>query len=114
MKNIKSYLTSWNKFEQYCIDKAKGRCHLNNYAWRRLREYHLEDFLSKQENPFGWLFTIRAFHKDLYNSIHCMSKMYDKYARQRTAEFRDDAMTKYKRIVRQKRKERISSPTASR
>ena len=114
MKKIKNYLTSWNKFEQYCINKAKGHCQLNNNAWRKLREYHLEGYLNKDDNPFGLLFTIKTFNRELYHSVNCMAKLYDKYARQRTAEFKDDAMTRYKKIVRHKQKEKVTPPNASR
>ena len=114
MQRVKHYTTSWDNFELYCTNKAKGRCHLNNSAWRKLREYHLDNYLKDIDNPFGLLFNIKTFHKDLYKSIRCMPKYYYRYAKKRTAEFQEDAFTKYKRIVKQKRKEKIVSPGASR
>ena len=112
INKVQHYLNSWQDFELYCTNKAKGRCFLNNSAWRKLRDFHLNRYLKEIEGPYGFLFTVRHFHTDLYNSIRCMPKYYWKYAKKRTEMFQNDSLTRDKNIVRKKRK--IEAPKASR
>lgn len=79
---INEYLTSWNKFQAYCETKAKGRAVINSDGWRKLGEFHLEQFLQKHENPYLFLFTVKMERRDIF-SAHRMDKWYRHYMRKR-------------------------------
>ncbi len=103
-EKVQHYLNSWNEFELYCNNKAKGRCLLNNAAWRKLRDFYLNKYLTEIEKPYAFLFAVRHFHIDIYRSIRCMAKYYYRYAKLRAALIQEDPMARYKKVIRQKRK----------
>lgn len=78
-QRIDEYLDSWKKFRSYCEKKAKDRCILTNKNWLKLREYHLNSFLSTLDHPFGFLFYIRYQKPSLFSEIHCISSYYHVY-----------------------------------
>ena len=82
--DIDEFLASWEQFKQYCDKKAKDRCKLNTYSWKKLSEFHLEEFLKKVESPFGFLFRAKMFRPEVFRQRAEMRKMYYKelYARQ--------------------------------
>jgi transcription antitermination factor NusA-like protein len=79
--SIKKYIKSWYKFRTYCEDKAKGKCYLNNNAWRKLRQYHLKDFLSNKTNPLFFLRLMRYKYPEIFNEITNIHKIYYKFVR---------------------------------
>lgn len=81
---IDEYLESWYSFKAVCEKKAKDRCIINSDGWSKLREFHLDRYLTNLENPYSFLFTIKWKHRNLYNS-HRMARYYYKYLRERTA-----------------------------
>jgi hypothetical protein len=91
---VEKYLDSWFDFQRYCERKAKGRCDLTNNCWRRLKEYHLEDYLTKIKRPFAFIFMVKYQCNDLYNEIPCMNKFYYKYLKKRNDSF-NVAMSDY-------------------
>lgn len=85
-KKIQKYYHSWSHFERYCRNRAENRCILNNNAWRKLKDYHLESFLQQLENPYLFLFMVKLFHRSVYQSVPSMSRYYHRYARKRREE----------------------------
>lgn len=94
-KQIAHYNESWSVFERYCRKKAEGRCYLNNNAWRKLRDFHLDHFLQDMENPWKFLFMIRVFHYDMYKNTPNMHKYYVKYSKINKNEVNDSWTSKY-------------------
>ena len=73
---VNEFLDSWvQKRIDYEL-MAKGRAKLNNDAWRKLRGYHLKNFLKTLDNPFGFLFQLKFRHKHVYKQITCANKLY--------------------------------------
>jgi hypothetical protein len=88
MKEPQIYITDWNHFYKYCDKKAKtADCRINNKGWGKLREYHLENYLKRVQNPYGFLFNIKFNYKYLYNKNQCLSKFFHKYSRIRKKSF---------------------------
>ena len=83
MKELISYLDSKERFEHYIKRKIEGRCHVNNKGWAKLTEYHLGNYLKELENPFGFLYNVKTFHKSVYRRTPCMVKFYHKYHKAR-------------------------------
>jgi hypothetical protein len=79
---IEEYLKSWVKFQAYCETRAKGRALINSDGWKKLADFHLEDYLKKQENPYLFLFTVKMERRDIYE-VHRMDKWYRFYCRKR-------------------------------
>lgn len=81
------YLDLWSKFKFCCEHRAKiADCYINNKGWQKLREYHLNEFLSDIDNPFGFLFRIKFRYPNIYREVKCMPRYYHKYARLRQQE----------------------------
>ena len=94
--DVQVYLDSWLKFKFCCEHRAKiADCHINAKGWQKLKEYHLEDFLKRVENPYGFLFRIRLRHRSVYRDVHCMAKLFHKYSRLRQKEMEDNSTRKY-------------------
>ena len=79
---IEEYLKSWNKFRAYCESKAKNKAIINSDGWRKLGDYHLEQYLRNQSNPYLFLFTIKMERRDVFRT-HRMDKWYRYYCRKR-------------------------------
>jgi hypothetical protein len=80
---IDEYLKSWESFRLACEKKAKDRCVINSDGWRKLKQFHLETYLSKNENPYFFLLTVKWKHRDIFNKDR-MARYYYRHARQRT------------------------------
>ena len=83
MKDLYNYLDSKSRFEHYIKEKIEGRCHMNNKGWAKLTDFHLNNFLKELENPFGFLYNVKSFHKKIYSRTPCMVRYYNKYKRRR-------------------------------
>ena len=77
-QQVSNYLNSWYKFRRYCELKAKNRCELNNNSWRKLEEWHLEDFLNKIDNPFGFLYKLKIFNPEVYYRTQGINNQYNR------------------------------------
>ena len=77
-KDIDDYLVSWEQFKTYCDKKAKDKCKLTTYSWKRLSEYHLEEFLKTTDSPFGFLFRAKMFRPEVFKQRSEMKKLYYK------------------------------------
>lgn len=87
-QKIEKYKQDWERFRQYCENKAKAaECYINNKGWHKLREYHLENYLSTIKQPYSFLFVVKYRHTVLYRSIKCMPKIHNKYAKQYREQF---------------------------
>jgi hypothetical protein len=79
---IDEYNKDWDKFRRYIERKTKDRCVVSNKNWKKLRDYHLEQYIVTVKHPFGLLFKMiymSKVHKDI-PSIH---KIYSKYRRKK-------------------------------
>lgn len=79
---LQEYLNSWNTFRNACENKAKGRAVINSSGWKKLMEFHLDNYLKNLENPYMFLLTLKWQHIDIYNQ-HRMARFYYYYARKR-------------------------------
>lgn len=73
---MKEYLNSWENFRLRCEEKVKGVCVLSRKNWKRLREFHMEEFLKDQPSSFGFMFKMKWKYPKLYRSIHCAPYYY--------------------------------------
>jgi len=88
MKEVTQYKDDWSRFREHCTQRAKDSdCYINGKGWQKLREYHLEHYVSSLPNPYGFLYNIRRRHKPLYREVRCMPRFYYKYLRLRQKEF---------------------------
>lgn len=76
MPEVEEYIDSWKEFETACENKAKGRCILNSKSWRKLREFHMEQWLKAHPAPFGFMFKLKHRHPLIYRSIPCAPRFY--------------------------------------
>ena len=76
MNEINRYLNSWNDFRNKCEEKVKGRCYINNKGWTKLRDFHMEQWLSSHKTPFGFMFKLKHRYWGIYRSIPCAPKWY--------------------------------------
>lgn len=83
LKELVTYLESKDRFLHYIKDKVDGRCHMNNKGWAKIVDFHLDNYLKELENPFGFLYNVKNFHNNIYNSTPCMVRYYHKYRRRR-------------------------------
>ena len=79
---VRKYIKSWIKFHDYCEEKSKGKCKLNGNAWRKLREYHLNNFVSNLNDSFLFLRFLKYRHPNIYYNISGIEKIYNKYLQQ--------------------------------
>lgn len=100
MRELIEYLESRDLFVYHTKKKIEGKCHINNKGWAKLDDYHLDKFLIKIDNPFGFLFNVKSFHTDLYSDISCMPRYYHKYRRKREVYW--EFMSRPSLIVREK------------
>ena len=88
MKELIEYMDSWTRFKSYCDDKIKkSDCYLNNKNWEKLREWHMEDYLTQIEQPFHFLFELKYYNRKTYESIKCLPRLYHEYKRKREIMF---------------------------
>lgn len=87
MKELNDYLQSWDQFREYCENKVKGICTLSNKNWRKLREWHMDNYLKSLDNPYGFIFKLKWRHPGVYKSIHCLPKFYHYYRMERQKAF---------------------------
>ena len=88
MREPIEYLENWDIFRKHCENRAKvAECHINNKNWQKLKEYHLDGYLKSINNPYGFLFNIRFYYKNIWRQVYCMPKYYHKYLRLRQKEF---------------------------
>jgi hypothetical protein len=86
-EDILKYQTSWEEFRKACEIKAKNRCHLNTSAWKRLKEFHIEQYLRDMENPFGFLFVLKFYHNSFFRSIPKSACLYSFYLKKRQEDY---------------------------
>lgn len=73
---INEYLDSWVKKRIDYELQAKGKAKINNDAWKKLRNYHLMNYIKKLQNPFGFLFHLKFKHKNIFRQISCANTIY--------------------------------------
>ena len=94
---VQLYLDLWSKFKFCCEHKAKiADCHINSKGWQKLKEFHLEEFLRNNQNPYGFLFKVRHRYRHVYRDVHCMPRFYHKYLKQRQKELDSPARSMVK------------------
>ena len=91
MKGIEQYIYSWRAFESMCEAKIKNRCIINTKGWRKLREFHMEEFLKDHPSPFGFMFNLKHKHPKVYRRIYCAPKLYHMTRRWRCDKFNSSA-----------------------
>lgn len=74
--NINDYLDSWACFYIECTLKAKGRAHINSTGWRRLREFHFEQYISNKLEAVPFVLTMRFRYPHIYKQIGCANRIY--------------------------------------
>lgn len=73
---INEYIESWLKQRIDYELQARGRAKINNEGWRKLKNYHLRNYIKQLDSPFGFLFNLRFKHKSLFKDISCANKLY--------------------------------------
>lgn len=84
---LQNYEADWNLFKAMIEDLARDRCIITNKNWHKIREIHLNQYLSKIENPFFFLFQVKFFCPNEYRSIRCIPKFYHLYKQERDRSF---------------------------
>ncbi len=87
--DITSYLDSWATYFIDCELRAKGRAKLNNDAKRKLRQYHLEQYVKRMDAPFGFIFALKYKHQRIYRQIACANEVYKLSFQQRQKQFEE-------------------------
>lgn len=87
LDDVKHYLDSWAIYRIDCEIRVKNRAKINNEGWRKLRQYHLEQYVSNLPCSFGFMFALRYKHKNIYKSISCAKSVYDVALRKRHQQF---------------------------
>lgn len=95
MKEVRAYLTSWLNFRNQCEEKIKGRCHINNKGWVKLRDYHMEQWLKSHKAPFGFMFKLKHQYYEVYKTIPCAPKWYHVTRLQRQVKFEMNVARKF-------------------
>ena len=85
MKDLTSYFDSWNGYQGHIKKKIDGICHVNSKGWRKLQDYHLDNYLKTLDNPHAFLFNVKYFHKGVYKQVPPMARYYYRYSRRRVA-----------------------------
>jgi hypothetical protein len=84
---VEQYLESWvHKRIDYEL-MAKGRAKLNKDCWRRLRTYHLQSYVKKLDNPFGFLFKLKFRHRELHRQVPSINDLYYRELHRRQEKF---------------------------
>lgn len=73
---INDYLESWIKKRIDYELQVKGKAKINGDGWRKLRNYHLANYVRKLNNPFGFLFQLRYKYKNIFKQISCANTIY--------------------------------------
>ena len=73
---INEYLDSWVKRRIDYELQVKGKAKLNGDGWRKLRNYHLTNYVQKLDNPFAFLFHLKFKHKNIFKQISCANNIY--------------------------------------
>jgi len=77
------FANDWDQFKISCEKKTKDRCFLNSNCWRRLKQWHLEQYCGRIDQPFGFLFEFKYMHKRAFISTPGSNTLYYKYLRAR-------------------------------
>jgi hypothetical protein len=73
---INEYLDSWIKKRIDYELQVKGRAKINGDGWRKLRNYHLKNYVKQLHNPFAFLFHLKFKHKNIFKHISCANIVY--------------------------------------
>ena len=79
------YTGDWDRYQVTIKKKIDGICHVNSKGWRKLQDYHLDNYLKTMENPHAFLFNVKYFHKKLYKQVPPMARYYYRYSKRRVA-----------------------------
>lgn len=74
--DINDYLNSWATFHIDCALKAKGRAHINATGWRRLRQFHFEQFVKEKPEAIPFVITMRFRYPNIFKQIGCANHIY--------------------------------------
>lgn len=77
------YTGDWDRYQVTIKNKIDGICHVNSKGWRKLQDYHLDNYLKTLANPHSFLFNVKYFHKGLYKRVPPMARYYHRYSRRR-------------------------------
>ena len=80
MNWINEYETSWFEFQRQCEQKIKGRCILNNTCWRKLKEWHIQEFTKKLDNPRSFFIHLKWKRPDIFHSVMGIYSLYRTHA----------------------------------
>ncbi len=84
---LNEYMDSWVQKRIDYEMMAKGRAKLNAYCWRKLRNYHLQNYVKRLDNPFGFLFTLKYKRKDIAKNLPSLNTLYVQELRKRQENF---------------------------
>lgn len=74
--DINDYLISWAVYRIDCDLKARNRAKINADGWRKLRQFHLEQYVSKVESPFFFMFALKFKHQKVFKQISSANEIY--------------------------------------
>lgn len=67
--DITDYLDSWINYHVECALRTRNRAKLNADGWRKLRQYHLEQYVKGVESPFFFVFVLKFKYTKVFNQI---------------------------------------------
>jgi hypothetical protein len=79
------YEEDWLVFRKKIEDKIKGRCIINNKNWKKLRDFHFEEFIKTVPKPYGLLFRM-IYMSNIHKEIPCIHRVYRKYKKEKQQE----------------------------
>ena len=92
---MKEYLNSWDNFRVMCEAKVKDVCVLSRKNWKKLREFHMEQFLKSQKSSFSFMFKMKWKYPEIYRTIHCAPYYYHRARIDRQHKFPQSVGSKY-------------------
>lgn len=87
--DITHYLDSWATYHIECTLRARNRAKLNADGWRKLRQYHLEQYVKSVESPFFFMFALKFQHQRIYKQIACANEVYRVTLKKRELHFEE-------------------------
>lgn len=92
--DITDYLDSWINYHVECALRTRNRAKLNADGWRKLRQYHLEQYVKSVESPFFFMFALKYKHKNIYRNIACANEVYKVTLKKRAEHFEEKRYVK--------------------
>lgn len=74
--DIDTYLTSWAIYRIDCELRIRNRAKINADGWRKLRQFHLEQYINREESPFAFMFALKFKHQRIFKQISSANEIY--------------------------------------